>query len=380
MTDAIIDRVEWGTLEARRPRVAGCNARLGVHGDRIGVPVVRLTTGDGISGFGRARVEPELLRNLLGLSLDQLWDRSTGVRVPWISLEYPIWDLAGRLSGSPVYSLLAAAAAREPAAEPFRVRCYDTSLYFDDLHLADSVAAAELIAAEALFGYEHGHRAFKIKVGRGARHMPLEEGTARDVAVVRAVRATVGPDCPIMLDANNGYNLNLTKRVLLDTADCGVFWMEEAFHEDPVLYEELQRWLRKEGLGVLIADGEGSAHPSLLQFAREKKVDVIQYDIFSHGMTRWLTTGRQLDEWGVRSAPHSYGGALGNYVAPHLAACIGGFTFAEWDEARTAGISAEGYALEEGWVTVPPAPGFGMQLDEAAFGAAIAQGGGLLHA
>ena len=69
-----------------------------------------------------------------------------------------------------------------------RVPCYDTSLYFDDLHLADEAEAAALIAAEAREGYERGHRAFKIKVGRGARHLPLEEGTRRDIAVIRAVR------------------------------------------------------------------------------------------------------------------------------------------------------------------------------------------------
>ena len=39
----------------------------------------------------------------------------------------------------------------------------------------DSIAAAaDLIAAEARAGYERGHRAFKIKIGRGARHLPLE--------------------------------------------------------------------------------------------------------------------------------------------------------------------------------------------------------------
>ena len=57
-------------------------------------------------------------------------------------------------------------------------------LYFDDLHLESTGAAAECIAGEAREGYARGHRAFKIKVGRGARHMPLETGTERDIAVV----------------------------------------------------------------------------------------------------------------------------------------------------------------------------------------------------
>ena len=53
--------------------------------------------------------------------------------------------------------------------------CYDTSLYIDDLHIKDDSEAASLIASEALEGADRGHKAFKIKVGRGAMHMPLKK-------------------------------------------------------------------------------------------------------------------------------------------------------------------------------------------------------------
>ena len=45
----------------------------------------------------------------------------------------------------------------------------------DDLHLESNEAGAALIAEEARYGYENNHRNFKIKVGRGARWMPLEK-------------------------------------------------------------------------------------------------------------------------------------------------------------------------------------------------------------
>ena len=48
------------------------------------------------------------------------------------------------------------------ASAPFRAPGYETSLYFDDLHLASDAAAAQLIASEARDGYERGQRAFKI--------------------------------------------------------------------------------------------------------------------------------------------------------------------------------------------------------------------------
>ncbi|OUC08602.1 mandelate racemase, partial [Litorilinea aerophila] len=195
------------------------------------------------------------------------------------------------------------------------------------------------------------------------------------IAVVHAVRATVGPNCPLMLDAHNGYNLNLAKRVLLETRDADIFWLEEAFHEDVVLYRDLREWMAAQGLSVRIADGEGQASPSLLAWAREGVVDVVQYDIFSYGFTRWLALARQLDEWGVYTAPHHYGGHVGNHVSTHLAAAVERFAFVEWDEASTPGLDASAYVVEEGQVHVPAAPGFGLELDLERFAHAVRQGG-----
>lgn len=372
---ARIAGVEWAWLEGRRPRGHGCNARLDAHGDKIRWPVVRLTTDEGAAGFGVARPTPEQAANLVGQTLDQLFSPEVGVPEAWLAFDYPLWDLVGRQMGRPVYALAAAVVGRTPP-DALRVPCYDTSLYFDDLHLSSIEAAAELLAEEARAGYERGHRAMKIKIGRGARHLPLMEGTARDIAVIRAIREAVGPAVTLLIDANNGYNLNLAKLVLAETADCHIFWLEEAFHEDAVLYRELKAWLAECGLAVLIADGEGDASTHLLTWAQQGVVDVIQYDAIGYGFTRWLHLGRQLDAWGVGSAPHHYGTQYGNYAACHLAAAIGRFTFAEWDEAQTPGLDGSSYSIKDGLVHVPDAPGFGLALDEAVFQQAVKTAGG----
>jgi L-rhamnonate dehydratase len=135
--------------------------------------------------------------------------------------------------------------------------------------------------------------------------------------------------------------------------------------------------LHSEGLETLIADGEGQASPSLLDWAKEGVIDVVQYDIFSYGFTPWLVLGHtSLDEWGVRSAPHHYGRYYGNYATPHLAAALRGFAFVEWDEATVPGLPAPAYQIVEGEVIVPDRPGFGVELDEELFARAIATGGG----
>jgi L-rhamnonate dehydratase len=367
--------VEWARLEGRRPRKAGRNARLGEHGDVVRVPLARLRTADGATGFGVCWADHEAAEALLGQRLDAVFSPEQGVAADARAFDFPLWDLAARRANRPVYALAAATGEAAPSPSPLLVPCYDTSLYFDDLHLTDEGAAAALMAEEARAGWERGHRAFKIKVGRGARHLPLEEGTRRDIAIIRAIRKAVGNECPLMLDANNGWNLNLTKRVLGETADCDIFWIEEAFHEDPVLYRDLKEWLRAEGLATRIADGEGQASPTLLDWARDGLIDVIQYDIFGHGFTRWIETGRTLDGWGVSSAPHHYGGHVGNYLSCHLRAALRGFAFTEWDEATTPGLDAPGYVIRDGQVVVPDTPGFGIALDEAAFQHAITENG-----
>ncbi len=373
MTNAGIDRIEYGTLVGRRPRLAGNNSRIPVHGLEVEVPLIRLTTADGANGFGTGRADAETAQALLGRRVSDLLSPEGRVREDSGAFEFPLWDLLGNLKGKPVYELAARDVTR--VGERLRVPCYDTTLLIDDLHLASNVAGAALIAEEARYGYENNHRNFKIKVGRGARWMPLEKGTQRDIAVVKAVRDAVGSEAKIMIDANNGYNLNIAKRVLAETADCDVFWLEEAFQEDAALYEDLQGWIKREGLSALIADGEGGAPPELMDWARAGFVDVVQYDIFSHGFGNWLDTGAQLDGWGARTAPHHYGRHLGNYVSGHLAGAVKGFTFVEWDETATPGIDASAYRVEEGQVVMPAAAGFGLELDEDIFRAAVQDGG-----
>ena len=368
-----IDRIEAATLIGRRPRAAGNNARLGGHGIEVTIPLARITTAEGASGFGVSLGRRAEAEKLLGSDLSELITAGAGATAIARAFDFPLWDLLGRVSGKPVFELIAPAGAS--ISRPLRVSCYDTSLYMNGLHLESHAEAADLIAGFARADYEQNHRAFKIKVGRGALHMPLEAGIKRDIAVIKAVRAAVGPDAAVMIDANNGFNFNIARRVLAETADCNLFWLEEAFHEDTELYAELRRWMQAEGIATLIADGEGWAAEALMDWARAGHIDVVQYDIFSHSFSSWLRTGALLDEWGVRTAPHHYGRHLGNYVSGHLAAAVKGFTFVEWDEVSTPGIDASAYRVDEGQVVIPDAPGFGLKLEEAVFRRAVAEGG-----
>ena len=369
-----ITSIESATLTGKRPRPAGHNARLAIHGIDVRVPIIKITTEDGTIGFGYSRATMDQLKSFIGMEIGDLINAKTGIQEQGKAIEFPLWDWLGQHLTNPVYKIIAEQ-KNKVISDPFHVRCYDTSLYIDDLHLNTDEEGANLIADEARFGYERGHRAFKIKVGRGSRHMDLDAGTRRDIAVIKAVRDAVGADCTIMIDANNGYNLNIAKRVLAQTAECNLYWIEEAFHEDQVLYEDLSDWLDTQGLQTRIADGEGQASPLLMEWASNSVVDVVQYDIFDYGLSQWIETGSKLDSWNILSAPHHYGRHLGNYVSGHLAGGMNNFALVEWDEVTTPGIDASEYKIQEGQVHIPDKPGFGIELDDEVFKTAVENNG-----
>ncbi|NIK69370.1 enolase C-terminal domain-like protein [Paenibacillus sp. BK720] len=361
-----VEKIEVATLTGERARNAGSNGRLGNHGKHCSVRIARLTI-DGETGFGHTgSLTEELADAVIGMRLIDLFDANGRVLKPYrIPLEYPILDWLGRRLSTPVYELISAV-NRAPGS-PLIVPCYDTSLYFDDLHLPSEQDAVALLKEEAMQGFSKGHRNFKIKVGRGGRHMPVQEGTKRDIAIIHGVAEVAGPEGKIMIDANNAYNLNLTKEVLAAVDDVNLHWMEEAFHEDDALYADLKAWLQERGRNVLIADGEGLASPHLVSWAKKGLVDVLQYDIIYPGFTHWLELGAELDRAGLRSAPHCYGNAYGIYALGHIAAAINNFEFVEYDDITIEGMDASAYRVEDGKFYVPDKAGFGLEFDGELF-------------
>ena len=104
-------------------------------------------------------------------------------------------------------------------------------------------------------------------------------------------------------------------------------------------------------------------------------MDVVQPDIFDIGFTRWQELGAELDAHDVASSPHTYGGGIGPCMVAHLAGLVRGIEFIEWDDAAFAEIDASAWTIRDGWVETPEAPGFGLELDHAAFEAAVARNG-----
>ncbi len=372
-SDARVVRIEWAVLEGKRPLSLGKNARLPAHGAVVGVPLCRLTTDDGLVGVGPARVDIEVSYEALGSPVSRMFGED-GTGAHWAALDYPLWDLAARRAGVPVYQLVfdSLSGTSRATSRP-EVDCYDTSFYFDELEPVGD--EPQRLAEQAAASYERGHRAFKVKVGRGARWMGAAEGMDRDVAVIEAVRGAIGQECTLLADANNGYTFNGAREFLLRTAEAQVGWLEEPFGEDRVLLAALREWVAHEGLGVLLADCESATTGEAYELASGGVLDVVQCDVLEAGFTGWLRLGLALDAVGVASAPHHFGLYIGNYVPGHLGSVVKNLRYIEWDEALVPGVTLPGYRFSDGRLRVSGEPGFGIELDEDLFAQAIKSSG-----
>ena len=347
--------VEKVLLRGTRPRNIGHNARIGNHGSAVTDSVVRIHTDSGPVGVGWSGISREGAEGLLGKAVGEVFRLPEGSLEAGRAIDLPLWDLAAKLAGLPLYRLLGARGSRE-------VELYDGSIYIDDLG-ASAEAAVGIFHEEVRTGQAFGYRNFKIKIGRGARWMPPAQGLDRDVLVIHAVREAAGADAKILIDANMGNTLNTAEEILTRCADVGITWFEEPFAEDPALNEALKAFIEGHGLGVLVADGEFAPPPSYFDMVQKGWIDVVQHDFRAMGLTWWKATADRIEPWGARCGPHCWGSIVERYAHAHFAASVPHYALLEAAPAEMPGFVLDGWEMRDGKLIVPNTPGTGFDLE-----------------
>ena len=355
--------MEATVLTGRRPRVIGRNSRRHGHGQEAQDPIVRLHTSAGVAGWGWSRASQGDAQGLVGKRLHEVFDDATGTADAFLMFDFPLWDLAARLLGKPVHSMLG-------DAGPEPVPVYDGSIYIDELDPdtgRDDGVQPMLNAVR--MGLDAGFRAFKVKVGRGHMWMERRAGLRRDVDVLHAIRELIGPDMRLLIDANNGYTPAEARQVMHEAGDTDIFWFEEPFPEDKTECVAFKGFIQDGGWQTLVADGEGSEDrdAELTEIVRAGGIDVVQLDLRRYTLTKWLRYMPVLADTGTLSAPHNWGSHLSGFYIPQLARGCGRFAMGETDIMAMPDVSAEGYELANGMRSVPESPGFGLEIDAGSF-------------
>jgi L-alanine-DL-glutamate epimerase-like enolase superfamily enzyme len=207
------------------PLKAGLTTKT-AHGEHAesSYVIVRVHTDKGLVGLGEATVAPrwsgetspgcvEVIRGLIGPALigedPRRINRLRRVMEGAVRLnpftkagvEMALWDLAGKAAGVPVYQLLGG-----------KVR--------DELPIKMVVGAFDVPGAVALARrfLDGGAKCLKVKVGLDPRE---------DRERVRAVRELAGPDVPIGIDANCGWNVAQARRMLRRLGEVDLLFAEQ---------------------------------------------------------------------------------------------------------------------------------------------------------
>lgn len=348
--------------------------------DRRSALLIQIDTDEGIAGWGEAGVpgsEPVatiISRLLTPLLIGQdpfdrevLWERmyarmrdygQKGLPIEAISgVDIALWDLMGKALGLPVHKLLGGA-MRD------RIVAYATGLYYKETQNLTQ----ELIQ-EAQHYVKEGFSAIKMKIGGSS--------PAEDLENVRAVREAIGPHILLMVDANHAYNPMTAIQVGRELERYQISWLEE-----PVIPEDIAGYLEvKEALDIPIAGGECEyTRYGFRELICRRAVDILQPDTCRvGGLSEAKKIAALASAWGIPCFPHVWGTPVALAAALHLLAslpetpsCRNPLPFhqvpvLEFD--RTPHPIREELAVqpilpEGGWVSVPTAPGLGVEVRE----------------
>lgn len=253
------------------------------------------------------------------------------------AIDQALWDMAARRAGLPLWRLLA------PDGESNdRVRLYASGLGPKD------------VAKNALRKREEGYAAFKFKVGFGPD---------QDITNFTEIRAALGDDAVIMVDANQAWDPETAAARVAELAPYRPLWIEEPLAAD----EPAAAWrqLARAG-GVPLAGGENLRGLPAFEEALAGgwfsfvQPDVAKWGGISEGREVALLAGRH----GAVFCPHWLGGGVGLAASLHLRAAMGAAGFAEVD-ANPNPLREEVFPLapRDGWVTLGAAPGLGVEPD-----------------
>jgi glucarate dehydratase len=325
--------------------------------------IVRVTTDEGVVGLGEAAapedaadLRGELGQLLVGRDSDALLadlgrrerppaehraDGKVLVRNPLAGVEIALWDIAAREAGVPLHELLGGACRKTVAfTEYFAYR------------EGREQSPVEVAAYCARMVEEHGSPAFEGKVAV----RPLEE----DVSLVREIRAAIGPERILRVDANMGWRFDTARDALRRLEP-----YEVANAEEPVAsFAELAGLRRSTSIPF-------SAHtPDPALAAELGAPDTIVIGLgFCGGVAGTRRFIAECEAAGIGF--WFYSGDLGIATAAylHVAAATPYLDRPSQSLLRwtTEDVVAGGpFSPKHGVIPVPTAPGLGVELDEKA--------------
>jgi len=360
----------------------------------VRLTVVKITTDQpGLYGYGCATftqradlvkpaVELYLKPLLLGKPADRIedtwqmcYDSSYWKNGPVLNnaisgVDQALWDIKGRMANMPVYQLLGGK-AREAV---------DTYGHASGSEIPDAIESARKYIAQ-------GFRHVRIQVGvpgmagygsrTGGKRFPAlhdapvferEAALKRAIDLFEASRKELGPDIELLHDAHERYTPTQAVELCKQAEKYRLFFLE-----DPLSPEDIE-WFRniRAQCATPLAMGELFNSPHEWNpLIKERLIDYMRMHISQMG---GLTPARKVaamgEICGVRTAWHGPGDVspIGHMAMVHLDLNITNFGIQEYSEMNqaTLEIFRGSPVMKNGYLYANDAPGWGIEIDEAA--------------
>jgi len=354
---------------------------------RRGALLVEVETDSGIVGIGEAGlgggaaaavIEKDLKPALIGedpLMIEGLWQKMfartrqygrRGVVMHGISgIDIALWDIAGKVTGQPVYKLLGA--CRD------RVEAYASGGFYQEGKSVDA------LAGEAEGYRARGFKGMKMKIGRNPStqtHLRQLLGNAawcevdpsEDLARIAAVRKALGPQAKLMVDVNCAWSSDFAIQMGREMEKFNLYWIEE-----PVATDDIEGSAKvAAALATPIAGYETELGLyAFRELISRNGVDIVQVDV---AWTGGFSEARRIAAYAQAHhrmvAPHAFAGAVLLVASLHFAAATPNAHVLEWDQNPNAvreELLKEPLRLEsDSTVRLPERPGLGIELDRDA--------------
>jgi L-alanine-DL-glutamate epimerase-like enolase superfamily enzyme len=318
---------------------------------------VRLRDAEGAEGVGYtytvgrggAAVHALVARDLAPLLAGREAERIEGLwQAMWWALHYggrgglaalaisavdiALWDLRARRQRVPLWRLLG-------GFDP-RVPCYAGGIDLD--------FSLDALLKQTDENLARGFRAIKMKVGRPS----LRE----DVERVRAMRAHLGPDFPLMVDANMRWSVDDAIRAARALRDLEPVWLEEPTSPDDVPGHA--RIVREGGLPVAAGENLHTLHEFRALIAAGG-VTFPEPDVTScGGVTTFVKVCHLAESFNLPVTSHG-----AHDVTVHLLAAVPNRSYLEAHGFGLDRFIAAPLRLDAGAAVAPDRPGHGVELD-----------------
>ncbi|MEM7031112.1 MAG: mandelate racemase/muconate lactonizing enzyme family protein [Chloroflexota bacterium] len=331
-----------------------CTARL--------TTIIKVHTDQGLVGLGsvyshpgmvylivRDQLDP-MLRGEDATDVEGIWEKMYGL-TRWYGrkgaamsalggIDMALWDIRGKATGKPVWSLLGGEQDQCPA--------YASGLLWKK---------PEALAEEASGYIEAGYRRVKMRLARNEDY---------DTSAVRAVRQAIGSNNDVIIDASMRYHPALAKRMGNFLAEQRVFWYEEPFAP-----EDIDAYVGLRGhVDVPLAAGENEfGFQGFRELIRAKAVDIVQPDACRcGGITEVWRTAKYAQEHGLRFATHSWSDAIAIVANAHVVSAMPNGITVEIDQMNNPYVRdllEEPLHVTDGHIRLSNRPGLGITLNDA---------------